>query len=115
MNPAIAALDNTLEDDTLDGEIARRAALGSRCLSVAAFTAEFARLGYTLDRSMDCRSIARYLASGHTYPAISTYPREADSGLSARNVGARRDDKYRAMRALRQEIFAVSRGAILEV
>ena len=103
----------------LEAEIAYRIAHGARQLSVAQFTAEFAALGYVLDRSMDCRSMARYMApdseSGRAYPCCTTSANEADSGLSAFNVGARRDSNFRKFQQLRGDIFAVSRGAILEV
>lgn len=99
----------------LEIEIAYRLAQGDEQLSIAAFGARFMALGYRLDRTMDCRSNARYLDSGRSYPCITTSVRESDSGLSAFNFDARRDSNFRAMQQLRQQIFAVSRGAILEV
>lgn len=104
--------------DPLQVEIAARLALGQERLSVAAMGQRFAALGYTLDRSMDCRSLARYVSgpdAGRSYPACTTGLREADTGLSAFNAAARRDSRFREMQALRQQVFAVSRGAILEV
>ncbi|GHE75994.1 hypothetical protein GCM10019059_39180 [Camelimonas fluminis] len=83
-------------------------------LSPRAIDAEFRKLGYRLDRSLDCRSTSRYLYSGRTYPCCTTGVREADTGLSAFNCDARRDANFRAMQELRGSVFAVSRGAILE-
>ncbi len=101
----------------IEAEIAARLAMGCEQLSVAEMGARFQALGYKLDRSLDCRHVARIMSgkrAGESYPAISTGVREADSGLSAFNVDARRDDNFRAMQKLRQDIFAVTRGAILE-
>lgn len=103
--------------DALRAELEHRAAQGLERLSVKALAARFAALGYALDRSLDCRALARYVSgseAGRSYPACTTGVREIDSGLSAFNADARRDDNYRAMQALRQSAFAVSRGAILE-
>lgn len=108
----------TQSPSALHAEIHARLASGSRHLTVAGLDAAFRALGYRLDRSRDCRSVARYLTgprAGETYPAISTGLKELDSGLSAFNVSARRDDRFRAMQVLRGEVFAVTQGAILEV
>ena len=88
---------------------------GLRVVSVAEFTAAFRALGYMLDRSMDCRSVARFMSSGETYLACSVYPREENSGLSAWNIGARRDANYRDMQKLRREIAAISKNYLMEV
>lgn len=101
----------------LDQEIARRAALGNRPMTVAAMGAAFARLGYALDRDLDCYCTTRIMAGaseGATYPTITTGVKECDTGLSAFNVNARRDANFSAMQTLRGEAFAVTRGRILE-
>jgi hypothetical protein len=99
----------------LQVEIEHRKAHGCRQVSVAEMEAEFNALGYTMDRNLDCRSMSRYLESGRSYPCCTTGLKEIDTGMSAFHFAARRDDKFRAMQKLRQEIFAVSRGATLEV
>lgn len=103
----------------LEAELQRRAARGWNPISVAEFRRRFAALGYTVDRDDDCRSMARYMtgeSAGESYPACSTGLREADTGLSAFNVDARRDSAFKAMQELRGEIYAVTRdGFILEV
>jgi hypothetical protein len=102
--------------NALEAEIAHLSALGYEHLSVAQFTERFAELGYMLDRSLDCRSNARYLKSGRVYPCCTTGLKETDTGISAWHCqDARRDDKFRSMMKLRGTIFAVSRNAILEV
>ena len=95
-------------------EIMERLAGGAELLSVKAFAARFAALGYRLDRSLDCRSTAQYLETGRTYPACSVYLVESDTGRSAFHYAARRDSRFEAMQALRDSVFAISRGAILE-
>jgi hypothetical protein len=97
-------------------EIAHLQAHGCQQLSVKQFAAQFAKLGYTLDRSMDCRALARHLDNGRQYPCCTTGLSETDTGISAWHFkDARRDANFTAMQALRGKIFAVSRNAILEV
>jgi hypothetical protein len=101
-------------EKALQIELEYRKSIGCKRLSVAEFTARFSELGYCLDRSLDCRATARYLHNDRTYPCCTVYVVEADTGLSFANVKARTDGKFRALQQLRQDIFAVSRGAILE-
>ena len=104
--------------DATQIEVSRRTQAGARCLALEQFKAEYARLGYRFDRSCDCASQARYMSGPHagaSYPALSLYPVEADTGRSAWNVESRRDANFKALQALRGEVFAVSRGRIVEV
>lgn len=91
---------------------------GRELLSIAEFGRRFAALGYTVDRSMDCRAPAKYLTgplAGESYLCCTTGINEADTGLSAFHYQARREDNFRKMQELRNSICAISRGAILEV
>ncbi len=102
--------------DALQTEIAFRVANGERLVTVKQFAREFAALGYTLDRTMDCRAPSRYLETGRSYPCCTTSVKESDTGISAWHyLNARRDANFKAMQALRSKIFAISLGAILEV
>lgn len=104
--------------DTLENEVAYRLAQGYRQVSFEQFKAEYAALGYTFDRSCDCRGIARHMTgpqAGLSYPCTSLYPVQIDNGLSAWNVDARRDDNYQAFRTLRNSLFAIVQGRIVEV
>lgn len=101
-------------DSALRVEIQHRINLGCEILTIPQFVARFAALGYRVDRSMDCRAMARYLDDGRTYPACNTGMSEADTGRSAYHFESRRDSKFQAMQALRGQVFSISRGAILE-
>lgn len=102
----------------LDDELAYRASIGQMPIPVKELEARYNALGYRLDRSMDCRALARYMTgerAGVAYPSCSTGVNESDTGLRAWNRDARRDANFQAMQALRGSgIFAVSRGFILE-
>ena len=98
----------------LKAEIEYRLSIGCRLVSVREMERQFRALGYALDRHLDCRSIARYLDGGRSYPSCTTGVRDVDTGRSAFHVDARRDNNFRVMQQLRLEIFAVSRGHILE-
>lgn len=107
-------LETPTPQTPLEVEIAYRQSEGAELLSVKAMGERFKALGYRLDRSLDCRALSRYLDSGRTYPACTTGVAERDTGMSAFHFEARRDDKFQAMQDLRNQVFAVSRGAILE-
>lgn len=94
------------------------AASGMQILTVKEFSARFEALGYKLDRSMDCRSVAQFMTgeyAGESYPCITTSLKEKDTGMSAFHYQARRDANFKAMQKLRQEICTITRGALLEV
>ena len=104
--------------NTVDNEVAYRLAQGYRQVSFDQFKAEYAAIGYTFDRTSDVRSIARYVTgerAGQSYHYIGLYPVQADDRVSVWNVDARRDTNYEAFRALRNSLFAVVQGRIVEV
>ena len=103
---------------TVDNEVAYRLAQGYRQVSFAQFKAEYAAIGYTFDRTSDVRSIAKYMTgerAGQSYPYLGLYPVQADDRISVWNVDARRDTNYEAFRALRNSLFAVVQGRIVEI
>lgn len=104
--------------DTLENEMSYRLSQGYRQVSFEQFKAEYAAIGYTFDRTSDVRSIARYMTgerAGQSYPYLGLYPIQTDNGLSAWNVDARRDNNYQAFKVLRDSLFAIIQGRIVEV
>ena len=104
--------------DALEKEIAYRLSQGYRQVSFEQFKAEYAAIGYTFDRKDDVRSIAIYRTgerAGQSYPYLGLYPVQADDRLSAWNVDARRDANYTAFKVLRNSLFAVAQGRIVEI
>ena len=104
--------------DTLENEIAHRLSQGYRQVSFEQFKTEYAAIGYTFDRTSDVRSIARYMTgerAGQSYPYLALYPVQADDKMSAFNVSARRDVNWEAFKLLRNSLFAVVQGRIVEV
>lgn len=103
----------------LEQEIAYRLAAGHRLLTVKQFAAEFAALGYRLNRKMDCRGIARYISGDRkdtSYPVCTPGLTELATGLSAFHFQGGRGKNFQRMQKLRNEIFAVTaKGDILEV
>ena len=107
-------------NSALADELAARAAERSHPVTLITIKQQLRDLGYTLDRSLDCRGTARVMTgprAGKSYPSLSTGIKEADTGLSAFNVGARRDANFAALQTLRFEIglYAVLSGAILDL
>ena len=103
---------------TVDNEVVYRLAHGWKQVSFEQFKAVYAAIGYTFDRSSDVRSIARHMTgeqAGQSYPYLGLYPVQADDRVSVWNVDARRDTNYEAFRALRNSLFAVVQGRIVEV
>ena len=105
-------------EHAVDNEVAYRLSQGWRQVSFEQFKAEYAAIGYTFDRSGDVRSIARYVTgeqAGQSYPYLGLYPVQADDKVSAWNVNARRDANWDAFKILRNSLFAVVQGRIVEV
>jgi hypothetical protein len=107
-------------NDLVAKELARRLRRGLEPRSVAGIRNALAAIGYKMDRSCDARGTNRLLTgefAGHSYPAINVYVVEADTGMSAFHVNARRDENFRELQRLRfhEELFAVVRDRILEV
>ena len=103
---------------TVDNEVTYRLAQGWRQVSFEQFKAEYAAIGYTFDRSRDVQSIAMYVTgeqAGQSYPYLGLYPVQTDDKVSTWNVNARRDANYEAFRVLRNSLFAVVQGRIVEV
>ena len=89
-----------------------------RLVTIPEIERELAAIGYRLDRTMDCRCIARTLTgvnAGNSYPVIGSCTREVDTGLSFANVNARRDDNFQKLQKLRlRGMFAIVNGAIFD-
>ncbi len=103
---------------TVDSEVTYRLAQGHRQVSFEQFKAEYAAIGYTFDRSCDVRSIARHITgeqAGQSYPYLGLYPVQADDKIAAFNVSARRDANWEAFKILRNSLFAVVQGRIVEI
>lgn len=89
---------------------------GARLVTLAQMESSLARIGYRLDRDCDAVGDNLHLTgplAGHSYPAVNLYVVEADTGIGAHNVKARRDENYRAFQALRGTLYAVVRGRVL--
>jgi len=101
----------------LNEELRRRKAMGCERLTVTGMGERFRALGYRLDRSADCWCMAKYITgsyAGETHPCITCGVVELDTGRSAFHFESRRDANFEAMQQLRQDVFAVTRRAILE-
>ena len=106
--------------DNLEKEIADRIAQGNAPMTLSAIKEELRAIGYCLDRTMDCRSNAKWMTgdrAGETYPCITTGIKESDSGLSFANGNARRDDNFRKLQDMRfsGKYYAVVNNAIFEI
>lgn len=75
-------------------------------------------LGYRLDRSGDCRSVARWMSgprAGKSYPCVSLRPVQVDNGLGFAHVEARRDANFQELQRLRGSVYAKGAGFVYEL
>ncbi|WP_341744712.1 hypothetical protein [Azonexus hydrophilus] len=103
--------------NALKAEIESRVRSGMICVPMEVLEDNAHALGYRFDRELDCKSIARYMAgerAGATYPANNLYPVQADNGVGAFHIDARRDANYEKLKSMRNSMFAVSQGFIVE-
>lgn len=76
------------------------------------------QLGYRLDRSGDCRSVARWMSgarAGSSWPCVSLRVVQADNGLGFAHVDARRDDAFKELQRMRLCTYVKGRNAIFEL
>ncbi|HEX7854997.1 MAG TPA: hypothetical protein VF503_15010 [Sphingobium sp.] len=104
---------------SLDEELEHRSRAGQHPLRLRDMKKALLAIGYSLDRSQDCRGTARWMTgdrAGKSYPCITTGTREADTGLSAFNCAVRRDQNFARLQEMRTSgnFFAISKGGILE-
>ena len=103
----------------MQNEIIFRRASGMPEFTLAELMGKLRGLGYKLDRSMDCKGNSTYqtgIRAGKSYPCTTLYILESDTGLSAFNVNARRDEKFKALQELRfNGAFVVGKNTILEI
>lgn len=108
----------TILDKNLAAEVAYRNKLGMTQVTLKQLEAKLKELGYRLDRSMDCKGNSRYMTgerAGESYPACGLRPVQIDDGLGFCHVDARRDDKFKALQAMRNTHYVVANGYILEI
>lgn len=104
----------------LQAEVAFRKSQGYEQVTLEAVKRRVADLGYRLDRTMDCRCLARHMTgerAGVSYPCLTTGIVEADTGMGFAHVDARRDANFDRLQKLRfsGEVFAVVGGYILDL
>jgi hypothetical protein len=102
----------------LADEVASRLAMGYTQITMNELSQRLRNIGYRLDRSMDCKSVARWMTgarAGETYPVNSVYTRQIDDGKSACHFEARRDANFDVWVRLRNEVFCVSGGNLVEI
>lgn len=92
-------------------------ASGSKQISMAQLEREINAIGYTLDRSDDCKGNNKYVTGpreGIIYPAVNLHPIEKDTRMSFANVNSRRDSNYKALKKMRKNetFFCLIRGRI---
>lgn len=108
-----------MSESILQEEIAYRREMGVPEYSLAGIKTELARLGYRLDRELDCLSTTTWMSGpreGKSYPVITTGITEIDTGLSFAHVKARRDDNFRALQKLRKAgAYVVLKRTLLEI
>ncbi len=88
---------------------------GMEQLTMATLDARLAELGYKRESDSRCTCIARNLTTGNSYPCVTYGVKESDTGMSAFHFEARRDDKFKALQALRFNAFAVVRGQYVSI
>lgn len=117
---ALAGCYVSAEAGGLGDELTSRAAMGLFPLTIAQIEARLNAVGFTLDRSEDCPHLARWMTgegAGRSYPAVSTGIKHIDSGAGFSNVALPEGARLAELQELRRsgELFAVVRGAILEL
>lgn len=73
------------------------------------------KLGYTIDFKMIAYSIATDCRTGETFNAVTFGIKESDTGLSAFNYEARRDDNFKALQELRLNTVSTYNNCVASI
>lgn len=101
----------------LQKEINRRISKGVVHSTLKGMEQRLAKIGYRLDRSMDCKCLC-CCSDGRHYPVITIGIIEIDTGQSAFNIGSRRDLNFKKLQDLRfrdEEYLVVIQDHILSL
>lgn len=91
-------------------------AAGMKEVSLTQYAADILAMGFKLDRSMDCHCMARDMATGRTFPAITSCARQIETGAGFANTTCNRDAAgWTQFMAYRREHFAIVRGKVFTV
>ena len=90
-------------------------AAGMKQVTVAQYDADIRAFGFNLDRSMDCRSMARCLSTGRAYASTTSCARQIRTGAGFANTACDRDEGWRRFMEYRKDHFAIVRGSIFTV
>lgn len=102
--------------NSLQIEIAEMIQGGMQQVTLRQYAADILQLGFRLDRAMDCRCMARDMANGRTFPAITSCARQISTGAGFANTAAdRTDPNWRKFMEYRKSHFAVVRNTIFTV
>lgn len=98
-------------------EVESRLKKGNICVPIDVLHEKVKAIGYRFEKGMNCYGVSRYMTgedAGRSYPANNLYPVQADNGVSAFSIDARRDANYEALKEIRHSFFAVSNGCLVE-
>jgi hypothetical protein len=102
--------------NALERETARLISSGCRQVTLSAMKADLARMGFRLDRSMDCRCVAKDLETGDTFPCITSDARQISTGAGFANTAADRTAPgWRELMDYRSRHFAIVQNAIFTI
>lgn len=99
-------------------EAESRIADGATQVSLKELDERLRTIGYRLDRKSRRAGIFRYVSGpyeGRTFPKLEYGVIQLSDGQSASHAEARRDANYDLMQSMRDELFALVRGAIQSI
>lgn len=102
-------------DNSTECERAAMLKAGVEQVTVQEINRRLQALGYELEPNSRCSGIARNLTTDTSFKCVTWGVREQDTKRGAYHFQSRRDERFKAMQQLRQDVFAYVRGYIVTI
>lgn len=100
----------------LDKEVSRMLLAGCKLVTLKQYEADIATMGFRLDKRMNAACIARDMETGDSYPALTGYAIQKETGAGFANIKANRDcEGWEEFMAYRKNHFAVVKEQLFTV
>lgn len=100
----------------LDKEVSRMLLAGMKLVTLKQYETDIATMGFRLEKSFNCRCIARDMETDDSYPALTGYAIQKETGAGFANIKANRDcEGWKQFIEYRSKHFAIVREQLFTV
>ena len=102
--------------NSLNREVTRMIQAGCKLVTLRQYISEIETMGFRLDRTKDCKCIARDMATGECYPSITSSATQKATRVGFANIKADRAcEGWKAFMEYRKGHFCIVRECLFTV